>query len=705
MTEKRPSEAWIVRFTYPKKAWALPLFCHLWLFFLVVFQLYGRVPKEFADGYWWMIPSYLLMVCIWLWNWPFWGELPRRSITADHKGISVGKRFIEWQAIEKIDIGPPTIGRAAIRLRLKRKPRSFFSVRSGPKNPLFAAHPTLYRQIIPAILKERPEWAVSLKVQRLLKQPDRAGAPRLWLLVPALTIISILLAAALFSKYQNLSGYTTIGSLMNIIVIIAGAYAMPVIRNTGESYVKNVLMSGFLLGSAIIAFSFGIGDLAGMELIIRAGLLMSITALLVVFVVKELSAKIQYGLLCMLLIPAGLYWYQIANMLPTTQIRVKRAENDYSSYLWAQTGEYLTDGDGCHLLNAPTGQITTMPTRRDRSNVIWLDERYLIQSANDVNDAMQLWVRDLQRGCEYKAPTGLGPSPGCVQPVSPDGTMLAWVDQRQDPNEQEIRLMDLDTRQLWPTTYTLPTARDWHHNGVIWADQNSLVVYGRPPVKRKPAGGYNLHLLNINRSTNERLAYESPIKCTGWYPSPNWRYVLGIVKDGEQIQVHLVDMVAARHVTLPGNLSGDKFPLPMTECAYRIDLHKGRHFLLCLDYAMGIERPVAPAPRGAALYAVDRYGRFALLGPPLDETFAFARYELLNLSTGRRQRIRVPNSCAGLSSIRVIINNPAASPFSPDGRTLVLESFTFVGTQVCLCELPSQVKESGPKAQKGLDSE
>ncbi len=670
---------------------------------LYVVQYYNHPPEQSRLVYWFAISFFALFISILICGWPISRKARQNKFAITKKGFQSGKELTPWEKIQGIDAGPILFRRQIVRLMLKRQKPRFLATSNPPKAIPIDASPYIYRNVVPAILTMNPDMPVSKRAKKFLAKPDKAGAPIKWLVVVCLISTCAILLCALHSDFQTMLRYQFLGILLMISAGIS-SFAIPHICNPKNMLVDCTSTCSIITLFVMISFAFSDADFAGIELIFRTHFILTFCAFIAFVVLKRMSTIFQFGVVGLLLIPLVLYFHETSKMLPITDISTARAENDYSTdHIWSRTGNYITDGDGCYIRRIADGKVLHPTKYPQPCDVVWVDDKCLVRKVGDINDTTRLMVYDIEEETESQVPTGPHPIAMSICPVSQDGKTLVWLDQQQDQNLREVRFFNLRTHELSKDAYAIPTIPEWEPRGVYWIDETNIVINGGPPRNQKEKTAYNLHLLCVNTNTQKSVDYISPIKCTGWIPTPNWRYVCGIIHTFKPEKMHLVDMIEQQVIDFPYSFADDEFPLLTSDCAYYVGLHQGQRYLLSLEYATGNEQAVAPVPKGMALYDINNKSGFALLGLSNEkqDKIPFARHQVLDIETGCIRKIRMPNAlCIGILPVYKPIPRNAKSPFSPDGRKLIIETLSAEGIHLYLCELPNRSLETQSPVQE-----
>lgn len=295
-------------FRYPREPWGFPLLCYTWLVALFAIQYYGHLTGEAGFTYWPGLIVLIVLVCVLVWHMPVSLFIKARPIILRQDGISVGKRFASWEAIEQIDGGPFMCRRRFACIKLRRKRGGLF--RSKRETLGIQGYPFVYRELIPAIVANHPDIDVSEYVRDLLREPEKAGAPRRWLVTFWLFVNSTLLAMTFLPSFQNFLAYFIIGCAL-ITPSNLRDPALPIIRTPKDRFIKFALSCPIIVGFSVQAYLFSTADRAGLELIVGTGIVISLAAMVVLFAVKELTGRVEFCIVLAFLIPLGFYQAEI----------------------------------------------------------------------------------------------------------------------------------------------------------------------------------------------------------------------------------------------------------------------------------------------------------------------------------------------------------------------------------------------------------
>ena len=552
--------------------------------------------------------------------------------------------------------------------------------------------------MIPAIRANRPDIEISSHLNRFLDNPDEAGQPRGWLVVSALIMNIVLLCLILSPNHQNLFDYLIIGGILVSASSILGPWVIPVAKNARERFIECTLHCSLILVATIQGRFLSSTEHIALELIIRTGLVMYIAALVAFITTKKLSMRKQFFIILLFSIPLAMYHYDRAQMWPATDISDLIPPENFSSPLWGRTGTYLTSTEPDYLIHVPTMEREPIEKHGYENRAIWLDRRFFIRKTWDTDKDDQLWVYNHQQNRDVRISASQEFSVSFRAPVCPKGIHLAWIDHKEDREEQKLRFWNLETMQEDLPAHALPAEIDWGRYSATWIGDKEIVTHGKSRSQDdEKETQRSIHIMLLRLDKEESKLYSTSRKYKRWYPCPNRRYAFATRReDSERRLVYFVDMQTDEELAIEDRLYrfiSPALPLPMAEVAYWIGEHKGLSFLIRFEYETKQETALCSVSHNMALVGISHDESLALLAAAEDRGFPMPVYEILHVASGRTHRMILPGFMSVANSVYSVIYGPAGSPFSPDGRKLILQSVFIGGSKLLLYTIPSNWPE------------
>jgi len=694
MSEEHPEAAAELRFEYPRAPWRLALLCHL-LMLSLVWLLY---PRAFPSEHQWAFLvgslAYLSWVSIFVFAWPL-SLLTHRPIVLSEDGIAVGKRFTPWDEVERINHGPLFFWRGLqVRIMVRGQKIGFFDIPESFKQArglILSAYPFIFRDVLPVIRCLKPDIPISPFVQRLMADPERAGAPRRWLVLGGLSL-NVAAIGLLLSPYCRTIFHQMIaaGALMFVSANFFG-WAVPFLRDSRDSFLRCALACPVLVAGAAWAELFGSSEFVAFQVIATTALAMSIAGIVVLAATRQLSGRRQILIaLALLATPAAIYGYAKSTAWPLRDITHLISDEDLPTPMWGKSGTYMSvfmEEDVDHVLHMPTLTRKPIPRHEGYNVLAWLDDRLLIRSVGLEEGQRELWVYDFRKEREFQVPTLDDPRVGYTHPLCPEGRRLVWIDLKEieEGAAARLRVWNVETNQEETPPRTLPPHVQW--DSAAWLDAKQIAVYGREPesVHGKPR---NLHLLLVTLGSAETRHLVSSHSAANWHPIPGLPSAFATTAaEDEGYIVRFVALTTDETIRLPGT-GGLPYAVPSAGCAFRITTHRGKRVLARFDFKTRQERSLCRVPGGMVLMAVSRTGRFAVLGPE-SEFMGIPMFALLHVPSGKVHRIRLSGFTMGFGTAELTGTMPYLTPLSPDERMLVLETVSLGAARTVLCSVPA----------------
>lgn len=679
------------RFTYPKKVWRFGMLCGL-LFVALLGVSYGPHVTGWplvmcVVGA--CVLALAVVVCL-LGNLSAWLGRRRGCVLTD-KGIAVewgwtGRRSFKWEQIRRI----VRSGDSVI-IRISRW--------SGPA---LLAYPFVFRNIIPEILRRRPNLKVGKDIQRCLADPGRPTRLKRRGVILGLTCNTVL---ALLALWPEIVGLDSIDGILIAYVFILASFSVALhaaftasAAGAKAGFLPAALLCPMIVGLALILHIFSGAPQSSLHMMVAAGATITILGFLVVLTPAALTRWRQAIILCLLVaVPAGVFACGKATAWPRQDISHLFPDDAYY-FGWHRSGRHpapLYANDLQHVVEFPSLAVRPIPQYPGgRSIIYWYGDAYLVRAVESPNVAdpeqsdhnvRKLLIYDFSEGRETQIPT-VGRFV-CAQ-VSPNGRYIAWLNEipppdpedPQTPAESQLCLYDLQNKECLIQPLVLPDYAQVCWQRVGWQDDTNVIVRGEQRFPRESQETKTaLHLFRLELPTMQTERSASTLKFDYWSPSPDFRRAFGDNRGGALSYVDL-------HTGEVTELAPGYTPTwqPDSRYAYRIRDHKGKAWLARFDAEEATETLLWEAPRETDLRSISPRGRWALFEH--HKLLCLRTWIVADIATGKRHTIETPG---GLSYGPLW--TPFLSPWSPDERTLILHSHPLHGpiTWVTLHTIPA----------------
>lgn len=212
MSNGLPGDVRELRWEYPRVSRVLTVFCcalAVELFLLLYFPHILEPLRHplLVNGVILLLAGVGVERLVW-WKRRKWD----RGITLSEDGIKVHGKFASWDEIERIERGPLLLQKLLpVRIKLKTRKQGFFD-RAPPFERLrrqmhLRAYPFVYREVIPAVLKTRPDLQVPPSLESSLADPERACRLTRWPLFIVLAVDIGLLKAMISPACHDVLHY------------------------------------------------------------------------------------------------------------------------------------------------------------------------------------------------------------------------------------------------------------------------------------------------------------------------------------------------------------------------------------------------------------------------------------------------------------------------------------------------------------------
>jgi hypothetical protein len=678
-----------IEFVYPSKPWKLPLFCHLWFLLLFAYLYYGRIPDPFSPAYTSTVIGYLVIVGMWIWEWPARFLGADKPITLSQSGITANGRFAKWDDIQKIKHGPFFFFRhSLVYLKLKREKKSFFSISIRRRYLSLQGYPFVYREVLPAILGYRPDVPVSAVVKRNMEAPENSRGLHTWFVLLLLILYIILLYLISLDDFQTLICYIITGAILVLLSTGTSNFAVPFATTNRERFIEFAINNMLLIGVAIKLFSFSTSDYIVMEVLTTTAILVCIMAILVLLTTQKLSVLWRVCIIWVIVLsPICIYLYGKSQTWQPRDISHQLEKKDWNIPLWSFSGDYLTclsyEENG-FIIQVPSLKNVSVPEHIGRNLVVWFGNEYLLRQIES-DDKTELWFYDFANDVEFKIPTGEKFSVGNKRPICHQEQYLAWIDFGEDVNNGDIRFWNLKKNIEDISTVSLPSEISWKGGQVVWLDQNRIAVCAKIAEQKGKEEGTKLAVLYLTLDGKERRLYISSKRFKRWYPAMDCQYAFGVNSLGsDRYSVTFVDLTTDESI----ELTGEDFPIfaPSSNYALRITYNSGKSYLTRFEFKTLKDFPLYRVPDNTKIIAVSKTGKFVLLG--LEEDFlTIPVYYVFHVPSGKKHKIHFAG-LGGFHSPEISAIYPGASNFSPNERFFLLNIAQGSDLKLLLYELP-----------------
>jgi hypothetical protein len=654
-----------IEFVYPSKPWKLPLFCHLWFLSLFAYLYYGHVPDLFSPVYTSTVIGYLVVVSMWLWEWPARFLGAGKPIILSQSGITAIGRFAKWDDIKKIQHGPFFFFRhSVVYLKLKREKKSFFSISIRRRYLPLIGYPFVYEEVLPAILGYRPDVPVSAVVKRNMEAPENSRGLHTWFVLLLLTLYIILLYLISLDDFQTLIYYIIIGAILVLLSTGTSNFAVPFATTNRERFIEFAINNMLLVGVAIKLFPFSTSDYIVMEVLITTAIFVCIMAIIILLTTDKLSALWQVCIIWVIVFsPICVYLYGKSQTWQSRDISHQLEKKDWNIPLWSFSGDYLTclsyEENG-FIIQVPSLKNVSVPEHIGRNRVVWLSNEFLLRTIES-NDKIQLWL------------------------ICHREKYLAWIDFEEDVNNGEVRFWNLKENIEDVPPVSLPPEISWKSGQVVWLDQNKIAVCARIAKQKGKEEGSKLAVLYSNLDGKERRLYVSSKRFGRWYPTMDCQYAFGVNSlEHDKYSVSFVNLTTDASIVL----EGEDFPalVPWSNYALRITHNSGQPYLTRFEFNTLKDFPLYRVPDNTKVVTVSKTGKFVLLGLKKD-IFTMPVFYVFHVPSGKKHKIHF----AGMGvfhSPQLCAIYPGASNFSPNERFLLLNIAQGLDLKLLLYELP-----------------
>lgn len=609
-----------------------------------------------------------------------------RTATLTEGGIAVGKRFMKWEELTEVRKGlfrctPFALVRAA-----------------RPRRLVLLTHPVVLRELLPAILRRRPEVTVSKHARRALANPESATwAPR-WVGLLLLAAAAAAAAVPVLVRYGHL--WTLIPTACAVLPFwLVACFASPP-GATGElRFVQDALFPG---GFIVLSFTMSLGvydvPFFAIDASVAPVAVLHLAAGLVVLGRAKLRRLLKALIVaCAIGLPLLIHQLGPRDALARTDItELFGGERVLPPLFWSEDGALaassLPDGSrGWRQTVADLARHRSVPLPGHDSSLwmMWLDRSCACRAVRE-QDQWGLYLFRFDDGRDVRLSTVKYPTIPRLRHMSPDGRRLCWLAPSEEDQPPLIKTYDLKADRVEELEIKWPAGEHIAWGECGWADRETLVIQGHSPGPgAQPEPGQAeaaqaerdraqaLHVLWVSYEDRTVQHAVSPRRFSGWRISADGRYAFATGPEGDvPAGVHFLDLRTGRMV----NIGGEKFPAwaPDGRVAVRVSGSHGREQWLCrFDAGKAIETPVLKIPEGEELVAASPRGRFAILRDR--DRYRLRPLSLVNVATGQR----LPLPTAVVSGLLLWLGwqgvprlCPWESTFSLDGGKFVLLSFT-----------------------------
>ena len=693
-----------VRFHYPRKPWPLPVFCYVFpallLWWFCIRHLPSEVMIESTFGLAFLTGIFIVCLLDPSTIWISW----HGGVALDEDGITIGNSSIPWDKIEMAKPYQFLLWKTSmLQLKLEAEKVSFWSIRKsfgrGRRNTAtLPAHPVTYRDVLPAILRVRPELEVSPTIRRYMQEPEKVDVPNRFVSVGVLAAAVAFLVVELWPFVflpRDLRRLLFVFALPALHGLFAGRSPTLSTYNPRGLFLRSAVSGPALPAAAAFATSMFSGMLlTGSRVVLVTALVMALVAVAVAFMGKLTVRRqgIVAGIIIM--VPPAVLLHAGATQWPATDITnaVSGASLDRSvlpmqSY-WGRDGVHLCEAyEGLEngVLHLPDMSTRSVPRHDVAGRVVALSKRFLVRWFPETLKAAELWAYDFEHEEEFQLAQG----DFCIggQPLSPDGTKLAWLEIGKDDRWQTLRIWDLTTRREAGKATRPQPAHTRPRRGSTWPSWKSddrLVLWGCS----------DQEVLAFHFDTRGQLV--QTLRCPG-----RFKYILGL-QDGLRLlrltgvrhkssfltyTIDCVDMTQQQIRKLDG-VGEWPHMVPGTDLGFRVRYDPSGRNLTRFNVRNLREEVVCAAPKGMELYGMSSDGALALFGPAGLEFLPPSVYTVCHIATGHPHTVRTGGMTAEAPLIGFGPIRPGLFPISPTRRWLFMSPFGFLDSRVFLFEIP-----------------
>ena len=674
------------RFSYPMGPRRLALFA--WFVMLGLFVvLFGPLlaTRPFFPA---SVMGLLILVLFGAVGGGFDGLL-RRLVGGDdtivgEDGLRRGRRFIPWDDIAGVKLWPCRLP-LSLRFRRRREKVGFLdhdkSFSRLKRDLGVLSHPSVYRELIPAILAIRPDQELSPSVQRRLEDPERDSRFFSVLLAIAMTAELALLFAALLYGTHGLDVDGLLCAAMNFGAFSAWGFS-PVTPTARQRYVRFALSAPTFAAMAL-ALGFFIGaPLVAVRMVVVEAIAAVALGMIVRFGMKRLTRTTEVALCAALVVlPLVTLLWAAATAWPVREITGLAPVGDPWRPIWGRSDKYMSwraPDDTSSVVQISDWTRQPVPELEGYTHVVWLDDELLVRwNQSRVDHRLHLWVYRFATGEHVDVRIGHQLRISGRRPVSPDRTMLAWIDIEEE-DSQSLRVWNCEMGEdvippklLQPPPEEREKAPEWE---AMWVADNSVAAFCKEDMGEHDRSRLRvLHVSTVDGATEELV---SPVeKGVEWTLAPDARHAFTHnrwwLRGAETGLVEFVDLATGERATLAGGGSLPAFT-PDGRYGFRIVRADGRSFLGRVDPTTGRQTLPCEVDEGFVLAGLSRDGEVACLVRE-GMLLGWPTVVVLHVPTGRRKTIRLPASIVAASDLW-FSSRTDESVVSPDGRFVLLEA-------------------------------
>ncbi len=542
------------------------------------------------------------------------GLLPREIRLSD-QGVRICKRLVAWDEIALVECRL-----AGVQVRTS----------DGKKHGLLN-HPNVYREVLPELLRRRPDLDVSKRLLRRLDDPDRPARIARWVALPWATVGLLVAMEPLLVHTLPIMSFATLALVMLPFLLLATLLGVgpPVTQRQAFIWEVGVFcglaaslprLYTFANWSAVaaldaVAISFGVLCLAAAAVAAGATVMRG----------KMLSVLGRVVLAVVFLIPPANFAAQSHRHFRKDDLTPLLPGTPSPAAVWSPDGRYCID----FLADGQTSSHTLLDVMRFRSHPLprhegaaaWgLSNRVLIRRTHDRTKLLAYRVPD---GPEVELVTRPDFPYITSQPISPGG-LVCWTQESPPDGRIALRLWNTGTDAQTSLSAPLPAPEaEWI--GWRWQDAETLALLAlSPKAKGQAQPPQTLHVVRFRPwpfADRQPEVWSSPERLTGWNVSPDGEHAFALKAvpaglegsapaGGSVVYVNLRD---GRTVELGGST------VPVWSPDSRWGLRVARPtqvqpgLRVCrFDVASGVES-AHPLPTGWSVASLSPLGRYAIL--------------------------------------------------------------------------------------------
>lgn len=692
--EGRPESS--VCFEYPSRPWKLPLCCYV-LLLGVLSVLYA--PALYRVSPWQLVLAYGIyvgFVATVLWQAPayLFGNGPVSSVAVNEEGIQLDDRLIPWGRIERIDYGPLWMARPfGLRIKVERE-TGFFEwsgvfADKAEQHAFLPGHPGIYRDILPHALRHRPDMEILSGIRKKFDDPETGRRHRRWVMAGGLVVNTVLLVLLYPAPTVSIWTFLYAGMPLFILAFAVFINLIPAVPDTREAFLGACLMAPVTAVIGVQATLFFFCPVSAYQTIVVVGLLFTAAGGFVVLGTGTFKRLTQAAVLLFLVVgTVGAHFYFHARLWPRREVTEHFPQPPPTIMTWAHSGRYVAGQSGDDLttiLNAQSLRTSELPDHPGTERLRWLGERFVVRTTDREEKPEELWVYDMREGKEQLVARCHQLIVGPSRPFHRADARLVWLEQPEE-GSHVLRIKSMASGGPGFGSTELPGGVCWRDAG--WRDGRNIVVHGAE--KGSAGETCTWHVVHIAPGGNIRSHVRSETAFHRFRAGPGMRYAVASKgKDWWSDPCYAVALEDGQAARLP---PGDS-PIHVTSSSrgYRVVQGGEKSSLQRLDLETNEQERLCTVPKGLQLLGYSEKNSYALL-TPAKGLLQIPAYLLMHVPTGKKHWIRLPGmGFVSEHSSGLTASIPGASPLSPRGRKLLLESMDVrEGFRLFLCDIPTE---------------